>query len=533
MSGPDPGPPPGWWREAVVYQIYPRSFCDTSGDGVGDLDGVRRHLDHLAWLGVDALWLSPIFRSPMADHGYDVSDYCDVDPLFGSLATIDALIGEAHDRGLRVLLDWVPNHTSDQHPWFLASRAAPAGSPERAWYLWHEGSPDHPPTDWKAAFPPGPAWTWDPVAGAWYHHGFTPQQPDLDWNTPAVRDAMADTLRFWLDRGVDGFRMDVIHMIGKDPARFTPEFDSPIDPERTHAYLRGIRAVLGEYPGERVAVGEVYILDVDEVATYVGAPPGAPGLAPDPGVVAADAELADGDELHLAFNFLPLYLPWKAEEWRAHLAAVGEAYDRRRAWPTWVLSSHDIPRHRTRLGSEAAARAAAVLLLGLRGTPFLYAGEELGLEDAVVPPERVVDPAGFRDGCRAPIPWTGPDHGWASADPWLPWPPDADARNAATQAGDDASIAHLYRRLLRLRRDTPALARGAQALLPPADDVVAWERTAGGSRAVVAVNFAEEPRAFAPPPGGWRVALASDTATPDAAYGGTLAGHQAVVLVPA
>ena len=188
VSVPDPGPPPGWWREAVVYQIYPRSFCDTSGDGVGDLDGVRRHLDHLAWLGVDALWLSPIFRSPMADHGYDVSDYCDVDPLFGSLATIDALIGEAHDRGLRVLLDWVPNHTSDQHPWFLASRAAPAGSPERAWYLWHEGSPDHPPTDWKAAFPPGPAWTWDPVAGAWYHHGFTPQQPDLDWNTPAVRE---------------------------------------------------------------------------------------------------------------------------------------------------------------------------------------------------------------------------------------------------------------------------------------------------------------------------------------------------------
>ena len=320
MSGPDPGPPPGWWREAVVYQIYPRSFCDTSGDGVGDLDGVRRHLDHLAWLGVDALWLSPIFRSPMADHGYDVSDYCDVDPLFGSLATIDALIGEAHDRGLRVLLDWVPNHTSDQHPWFLASRAAPAGSPERAWYLWHEGSPDHPPTDWKAAFPPGPAWTWDPVAGAWYHHGFTPQQPDLDWNTPAVRDAMADTLRFWLDRGVDGFRMDVIHMIGKDPARFTPEFDSPIDPERAHAYLRGIRAVLGEYPGERVAVGEVYILDVDEVATYVGAPPGAPGLAPAPGVVAAAASL-------------PSRVRWRGMSW-LESTQVGQARRRSYASPT-------------------------------------------------------------------------------------------------------------------------------------------------------------------------------------------------------
>jgi alpha-glucosidase len=519
-----------WWRAAVVYQIYPRSFCDTTGDGVGDLDGVRRHLDHLAWLGVDALWLSPIFRSPMADHGYDVSDYCDVDPVFGSLATVDALVAEAHARDLRVLLDWVPNHTSDRHPWFLASRVAPAGSPERDWYIWHVGTPDTPPTDWKAAFPPGPAWTWDDVAGAWYHHGFTPHQPDLNWNNPAVRAAMHDTLRFWLDRGVDGFRMDVIHMIGKDPARFTPAFDSPIDAERTHALLREVRAVLDAYPGERVSVGEVYILDVHDVATYVGAPPGAPAVELDPDAEAA--ELATGEELHLAFNFLPLYLPWKAEEWRQHLATVAEAYDRRRAWPTWVLSSHDIPRHRTRLGSEEAARAAAVLLLGLRGTPFLYAGEELGLEDAVVPAEKVVDPAGFRDGCRAPLPWRpGPGHGWASDEPWLPWPPDPDTRNVAVLAADDGSILHLYRQLLALRRATPALQRGTQQLLPPAPDVVAWRRGHDAGDAVVAVNFAAEPRPFAPPPGAWQVALASD-ARGGGPFGGTLAPSQAVVLLP-
>jgi alpha-glucosidase len=527
---PDPAAPRAWWREAVVYQVYPRSFCDTDGDGVGDLDGIRRHLDHLSWLGVDALWLSPIFPSPMADHGYDVADYCDVDPVFGSLATIDALVAEAHERGLRVLLDWVPNHSSNEHPWFLASRSAPAGSELRDWYWWHEGTPDRPPTDWKAIFPPGSAWTWDEVAGAWYYHGFTPQQPDLNWENPAVEAAMHDTLRFWLDRGVDGFRMDVIHMIGKDRARIAPGFDSPIDPARTHAHLVGIRRVIDSYDGERVAVGEVYILDVDEVATYVGAPPGAPGH--EPGLAVEDG-LTVGRELHLAFNFLPLYLPWKAAEWRAHLEAVGDAYAARRAWPTWVLSSHDIPRHRTRLGSEAAARAAALLLLGLRGTPFVYAGEELGLEDAVVPPDRVVDPAGFRDGCRAPVPWTPePGHGWATDDPWLPWPPDPESRNAASLREDEGSILHLYRRLLALRRATPALHRGGQALLPEAVDVVAWERRVGDSRAVVAVNFADSPRPFNPPAGAWAVALASDTATPDA-YTGTLGPNQAVILVPA
>jgi alpha-glucosidase len=499
--------------DVVVYQVYPRSFCDSSGDGVGDLEGVRRHLDHLAWLGVDALWLSPIFPSPMADHGYDVADYCDVDPVFGSLADLDRLVAEAHERGLRVLLDWVPNHSSDQHPWFVASRSS-RDDPHRDWYLWVDGSPDQPPTAWKATFPPGPAWTWDEGTEAWYYHRYTPQQPDLNWANPDVVTAMHDTLRFWLDRGIDGFRMDVIHQIGKDPDLLTDGTrDGPVDPGRTHELLRGIRKVLDAYDGDRLAVGEVYILDVEQVAEYVGAVAG---------------------ELHLAFNFTPLFLPWEGNAWWRHLDLAATAFDRRDAWPTWVLSSHDIPRQRTRLGSEAAARAAAVLVLGLRGTPFLYAGEELGLEDAVVPPEQVQDPAGFRDGCRAPIPWDAtPAHGWAGPRPWLPWPPDPEGRNAAVLREDPASILHLYRRLLAARQSSPALRSGEQVVLPEADDVLVWERLAeSGDRRLVMVNFADATRSYDLGPGadGWQVEVASDGQGEGQPFAGELRPRQAVIL---
>jgi alpha-glucosidase len=513
-----------WWQGAVVYQIYPRSFCDTSGNGIGDLGGIRRHLDHLAWLGVDALWLSPIFPSPMADHGYDVADYCDVDPLFGSLAEFDQLLADAHAAGLRVLLDWVPNHTSDAHPWFAASRSS-RQDPHRDWYLWAEGTPDEPPNAWRAIFPPGPAWTWDETSGAWYYHRFTPQQPDLNWEHPEVRKAMYDTLRFWLDRGVDGFRMDVIHAIGKEPSRIHKRVgDGPTDPARTHAHLRDIRALIDSYPGDRVAVGEVYILDVEKAATYVGSGP-------------------EGDELHLGFNFVPLFLPWEAGTWRGHLDTAARAYGDRGAWPTWVLSSHDIPRQRTRLGSDARARAAVLLLLGLRGTPFLYAGEEFGLEDAHVPPEQVQDPAGFRDGCRAPIPWAGPpDHGWApGSTPWLPWPPDAERRNRARLADDDGSILHLYRRTLAARRASPALRWGDQQILRPApgepdDEVLAWRRRAPGDQRLVAVNVADEARPFDPAASAvgerWHIEIASDGAGEGTSFRGDLAPSQAVLLRP-
>jgi alpha-glucosidase len=502
--------------DAVLYQIYPRSFCDTSGNGVGDLDGVRRHLDHLAWLGVDGLWLSPIFPSPMADHGYDVSDYCDVDPLFGSMATIDALVGEAHGRDLRVLLDWVPNHSSDRHPWFLESRSS-RDNPKRDWYIWVDGTPDEPPTKWKAMFPAGPAWTWDETTRAWYHHRFTPQQPDLNWSNPEVEAAMLDTLRFWLDRGIDGFRMDVIHMIGKDLSRIGPDFPDATDPARTHEHLRRIRALMDGYDGDRVAVGEVYILDIDLVSSYIGTGP-------------------EGPELHLGFDFLPHYLEWAAEPWLTHLSQVEVALARRDAWPTWAFSSHDVSRIRTRLGgSEARARAAAVLLLGLRGTPFLYAGEELGLEDAIVPPELRVDPAGSRDGCRAPIPWdASADHGWTAGTPWLPWPPEPDVRNAAVLRDDPDSILHLYNRVLAARRASPALTAGAETFLPAGEDVLAFERrTPDGDRRIVVVNFADEPRAFTPPPDTpWTIEVDSTTPAPTPGFPGTLAPDQALILRP-
>jgi alpha-glucosidase len=492
MDGP-------WWKSAVVYQIYPRSFLDTDGDGVGDLEGIRRRLDHLAWLGVDAIWLSPVNRSPMADFGYDVSDYRDIDPLFGTLADFDRLIAEAHERGLKVLMDWVPNHTSDQHPWFA----------ERDdWYVWRDGpAPGTPPTGWKAAFG-GDAWTWDERRGQWYLHLFLPEQPDLDWSNPEVEAAMHDVLRFWLDRGVDGFRADVVHLIGKDvrqEALPTAPKAWPDPTDLTHTLLRRIRALLDGYEGDRMVVGEVYILDTEEVARFYG----------------------EGDELHLSFNFPPLHAEWTAAAWRDQVETTERSIVPR-GWPTWVLSNHDVVRHRTRYGSDARARASAVLLLGLRGTPFLYAGEELGLEDAVVPEDRVVDPGG-RDGCRAPVPWTADDgHGWP-AEPWLPWPPDPGVRSPEVQREEPTSILHLYRRLLAARRASPALSVGDLAVVQADDAVLAWLRTEGDDRRVVAVNFSdvEAPLALA---GDWAVEVSTgrhDTWT------GVLGPDQAVVLRPA
>ena len=503
-----------WWKSAVVYQIYPRSFCDTNGDGVGDLEGIRRHLDHVRDLGADAIWISPFFTSPMKDYGYDVADYCDVDPLFGDLADFDRLLADAHERGLKVMIDWVPNHTSDQHPWFVESRSS-RDNPKADWYWWRDAAPgdtDHtqPPNNWVAAFTGGPAWTWDDTRQQWYLHNFLKEQPDLNWRNPAVVEAMLDTLRFWLDRGVDGFRIDVVHLIGKpdelpdgpvnDEGVVVPIHDYP----DTHVHLRAIREVLDSYPGDRTTVGEVYLMSTKRVATYYG----------------------DHDELHLSFNFPPLWAPWEAKAWRRRIERVVEELDPRDAWPTWVLSNHDVRRHRTRYGSDAAARAAAVLLLTLRGTPFLYAGEELGLEDAVVPDERVLDPGG-RDGCRAPLPWDGSStHGWSTDDPWLPWPPDADGdRNVAAEEADDSSFLALYRELLRLRRGSDALSLGSFAFVDGAPDgVLAYRRSGRDGEWTVVVNFTADAQPFAVAAD---VALTSDGAAYD---GATVAPHQAILL---
>jgi alpha-glucosidase len=504
-----------WWRSGVVYQVYPRSFADADGDGVGDLEGVRRRLDHLVWLGVDAVWLSPFYRSPMADFGYDVADFRDVDPLFGDLAAFDRLLADAHAKGIRVVVDLVPNHTSDQHEWFRSSRQG-RDDPKRDWYVWRDGrAPGQPPNNWLGAFiEGGAAWTFDAPSQQWYLHQFLPQQPDLNWHNPEVVQAMHDVMRFWLDRGVDGFRIDVVHCIGKDPAY--PDDEPPWsavphcasnEHESTHAHIRAMRTLADGYDGERVLIGETALPGTRWVAPYYG----------------------HGDELHLAFNFAATHAPWDAAAWRKRIERLAQELDPRQAWPSWVLSNHDVSRHRTRYGgSEDRARAAALALLTLRGTPFLYAGEELGLEDAHIPTERVVDPGG-RDGCRAPVPWdTSPEHGWGN-DPWLPFPPDASERSLEAQRADPASILHLYRRLLAARRASPALALGDLDLLDAGPGALAWRRTTADDERTVVVNMGED---VAMVPLEATVEVASDGQGEGGPFTGKLAPDTAVVLRP-
>ena len=498
-----------WWKSAVIYQIYPRSFSDADGDGVGDLEGIRRRLDYLQWLGVDAVWISPFFRSPMFDAGYDVSDYCDVDPLFGDLDAFDRLLADAHDRGLRVLIDWVPNHTSDRHPWFLDSRSSPT-SRRRDWYIWRDE-----PNNWRAALNAGSAWTFDPASGQYYLHLFLPQQPDLNWRNEEVVDAMHGVLRFWLDRGVDGFRIDVAHCVAKDP-EFADDprclSGQPLadfnDQPYTHELLRRWRKVVDSYGGDRVTVGEVNIRSTEAVARYYGS----------------------GDELHMAFNFPPLDAPWDPLIFRAVVEDVEEHLGTETAWPTWVLSNHDNERHRTRYGdSEQRARAAAVMLLTLRGTPFVFQGEELGLSDVELPLSEQIDPGG-RDGSRAPLPWSAqPPHGWAGKPTWLPFPPDASDRSAEALQQDDGSILHLYRRLLGLRRSSPALQFGTWSLLPSSPEVLAYARAHDDDRRVVIVNFASSSRPV-PMDGDWYVQLQSAGQEPEGAYSGTVPADSAVIL---
>jgi alpha-glucosidase len=462
----------------------------------------------------------------MADFGYDVADYCGVDPLFGTLDDFDRLLAEAHARGIRVIVDWVPNHTSDRHPWFVESRSS-RDSPKRDWYVWRDGrrhsGEEAPPNNWKAAFG-GDAWTHDQTTGQWYLHLFLPEQPDLNWRSPEVVEAMHGVLRFWLDRGVDGFRIDVVQGLAKDleladdpPGTVLPRSTTNDHPD-VHPILRELRGLADTYPQEPVLVGEVYLLSTEQVVKYLG----------------------HGDQLHLAFDFTSLYAPWEAAAWRATVERVAAELDPVGGWPTWTLSNHDNVRHRTRYAaslaegrdSEPRARAAAVLLLTLRGTPFLYAGEELGLEDADVPPDRVVDPGG-RDPCRAPIPWDpSPSHGWAGgARPWLPWPPEPHVRNAEIERGDPQSILHLYRRLILARRASPALRRGGCRLLPSPPDVLAYQRTDGDDRRAVLVNFASAP-VDVELEGCWVVEVSSHGHGQGGRFDGRLAGDAAVVLRP-
>ncbi len=462
-----------WWQSGVIYQVYPRSFQDTDGNGTGDLNGIIERLEHLVWLGVDAVWLSPVYPSPMADFGYDISDYCDIDPLFGSLADMDRLIAQAHARGLKIILDYVPNHTSDQHPWFVASRAS-RDDAKRDWYIWREPAADGgAPNNWQSNFG-GPAWTYDATTEAYYYHSFLPTQPDLNWRNPAVCAAMFGVLRFWLGRGVDGFRVDVMWMMIKDAQfrddppnpdyqpggsshdRFLPVYSA--DRPEVHGVVAAMRAVLDEY-ADRVLIGELY-LPVQRLVTYYG---------------------ADLTGAQLPFNFQLLTMPgWDA----ATIAGIVTAYEAALpagGWPNWVLGNHDRPRIASRIG-PAQARVAALLLLTLRGTPTIYMGEELGMLDTAIPAADIRDPAELRepgrglgrDPERTPFPWqSGAGAGFTSGQPWLPLGQDTPL---GQQKGTPASMVSLYRALLDLRRRHPALVGGAVEAVAATGPVLCFRR---------------------------------------------------------
>ncbi|SCK56078.1 glycoside hydrolase family 13 protein [Streptomyces sp. WMMB 322] len=494
----------GWWRDAVIYQVYPRSFADGDGDGMGDLQGVRSRLPYLADLGVDAVWLSPFYASPQADGGYDVTDYRAVDPRFGDLADAAALIKDAHALGLRVIVDVVPNHSSDRHVWFQQALEEGPGSPARARYHFRPGRGEEgqlPPNDWESVFG-GPAWTRvkeaDGTPGEWYLHLFAPEQPDFNWEHPAVHDEFRTVLRFWLDLGVDGFRIDVAHGLVKAPGlpdtgqsgqlRLLGNARLPFfDQDGVHEIYRDWRRVLEEYPGERIGVAEAWTPDSQRTALYVRE-----------------------DELHQAFNFHYLQTDWDAEALRAVVAESLEAMLPVAAPATWVLSNHDVVRHRTRLGGGLPrARAAALLMLALPGSAYVYQGEELGLPEVTeLPDEARQDPSffrdngqeGLRDGCRVPLPWerTGSSFGFGGGTSWLPQPEGWGEMSVAAQAGEPGSTLELYRTALRLRRDHPGLGAG---------DSVEWLSAPHGVLAfrrgdfVCTANTGEEPAELEETPG--------------------------------
>lgn len=471
-----------WWQEAVFYQIYPRSFQDSNGDGIGDLAGITSRLDHLVELGVDGIWLSPFYRSPMADFGYDISDHTSVDPVFGTLADFDRLLREAHQRGIRVIVDFVPNHTSDQHPWFLESRAS-RDSAKRDRYVWADPRADgSPPNNWRSAFKRvGPAWTLDPATGQYYMHHFLPKQPDLNWWNEDVRRAMERVMRSWLDRGTDGFRIDVAHGLVKDrllrdnpPPRKDPirgqrrggrDWDQP----EVHDIHRAWRRLLDSY-GDRVAFGEVGIRDARRLCLYYG---------------------RGSDELHLVYNSDVMAQPWDARAFRTAVARF-ERWTPEGAWPTYTFSNHDWSRHRTRLGGargDARARVAATMLLTLRGTPFLYYGEEIGMEDLVLPERKKLD-VDERDRCRSPMQWdASAGAGFTPGRPWLPVPRGSRGVNVAAQRDDPGSLFAFYRALIALRRRTSALRTGGYRGIAAPDGVFAYLRQLEGERVLVALNF--------------------------------------------
>ena len=478
-----------WWRDGAIYQIYPRSFSDSNGDGFGDLNGITEKLDYIQSLGVDAIWLSPIYPTPDADFGYDVSDYTNIDPRFGTLQDFDRFLAAAHERCLRIVLDLVLNHTSDQHPWFLESKKDKT-NPKRDWYLWRDPAPNGgAPNNWASVFG-GPGWELDKTTGQYYFHMFYKEQPDVNWRNPEVRQAMLDVFRFWLERGVDGFRLDVFNCYFKDEEfRSNPvkaglrRFDRLVhiyDNDRPEMLplLEEIRSLLDEYP-ERYAIGETFLSTPKTAALY-----------------------SETDRLHAAFNFDFIKFPWwpgsylkGVQKWEQSLHPE--------TWPTYVLNNHDVKRIATRIGKgndDERLKVAAAFLLTQRGTPFLYYGEEIGMRDIPVRKRsEIKDPIGKRywpfmigrDGCRSPMQWDGSAQaGFSTGQPWLPVHENAMQRSVAAQENDPLSILHFYRDLLKLRRETPALRRGMTIMLTQdSRAILGYLRQTADQTVLVALNF--------------------------------------------
>jgi alpha-glucosidase len=503
-----------WWRGGVIYQIYPRSFQDSNGDGIGDLPGVTRRLDHVARLGADAIWLSPFFKSPMKDFGYDISDYRDVDPMFGTLADLRALVDRAHALGLKVMIDQVYSHTADQHPWFVESRTS-RDNPKADWYVWAPPKDDGgPPNNWLSIFG-GSAWQWDTRRRQYYLHNFLTSQPDLNFHSPQVQDAVLDSVKFWLDFGVDGYRLDVVNFYFHDvklrdnPARGEPDGSDPAVPATNPygwqwhrfdksqpenlVFLQRLRALLDQYP-DTTMVGEI---------------------GDDDGLARVAEYTAGGDKLHMAYCFdllgEPHDAPYLHRVFSRFAQVVGSG------WPCWAITNHDIPRLATRWGGAhpppGLLRAAAALQLTLRGSACIYQGDELGLPEADIDFEDLRDPYGIamwpefkgRDGCRTPMPWEaaaadlgfGPEG--SPAKPWLPLAESHRPLAVDRQEADAGSLLHFYRQLLHWRRDQPALMHGTMDLLPPYPQVLAFVRCHEGERLLCAFNLSGEPASLALP----------------------------------
>ena len=505
-----------WWRRAVIYEVYPRSAADGNGDGVGDLLGLRERLPHFVDLGVDALWLTPLFPSGGVDGGYDVWDYDTIDPVYGGLEAFDSFLAEAHGLGLKVLMDFVPNHTSDRHPWFVESRSSTA-SPKRDWFLWADPAPEGgPPNNWLSAFG-GPGWTFDPMTGQYYCTSFYPEQVDLNWRNPEVRGAVIDAMRGWVKRGVDGFRIDVVMKMAKDPELR----DNPLMPEGgegeagqilvnsqnhpdVHAFVREIRDALGP---ATCLLGEVWIRDLTEIFKYL-----APG------------------ELDLAFNFLFTIAPWDASS-KAATIGLAETLAAGAAWPCYHLSNHDGWRHPSVIGREAVG-AAAILLLTLRGTPILYLGEEIGMKNVEVPEAMWLDKVG-RDVARTPMQWdASPNAGFCPSGitPWLPVSQGFAEQNVQRQSKDPDSVLSLYRRILAFRRSSEALRSGSFAHVPVDANVLTYLREVGEDRVFVAVNFEEGSVEVDVPAGSLAVATRRELEGRVLEGTFTLGGNEAIIV---